>query len=304
MTPLRDRLVFWLFRTVQAVIFISPRALSLHAGGLLGLGVYYLDKRHRSIALANLETAFGSSLDTRQRKTTARRSFVHFGRTFLDLIKLSQWEDSRLAKVLTIQGEVSIRQALARGRGVLLFSAHYGNWEIASFLLSRLSPLHVVARALDNRLLEEDLRRLRTRLGARVIYKQWASKPILRALRAKETAAILIDQNVLRSEAVFVEVFGRPAATTPSLALFHLRTGAPIIPVFCTPSSSRTYQISVEDPLEVGLTGDFPQDVLNITQLCSKIIESRIRKNPELWFWFHRRWKTRPNEVNRRQGRR
>lgn len=304
MTPLRDWLVFWLFRAVRALLFFFPRAFGLYAGSLLGFSAYCLDRRHRSIALANLETAFGSSLDARQRKTTALRCFMHFGRSFLDLIKLSQWEDSRLAKVLTIQGEDTIRQALARGRGALLFSGHYGNWEIASFLLSRLIPLHVVARALDNRLLEEDLHRLRARLGARVIYKQRATRQILRALGANEAAAILIDQNVLRSEAVFIEVFGRPAATTPSLALFHIRTGAPLIPVFCTPSSSRTYHIQVEDPLEVSLTGDFSQDVLNITQLCSKMIESRIRMNPEWWFWFHRRWKTQPNRKNRKQWRR
>lgn len=301
MTPLRDRLVFWLFRAVRALLFISPRPFGLLAGRLLGLCAYFLDKRHRSIALANLETALGSSLDARQRKKTARRCFVHFGRMFVDLVKLSQMGEARLGKVLTLQGEDTLRRALARGRGALLFSAHYGSWELAPFLLSRLSPLHVVARALDNRRLEEDLHRLRTRFGAKVIYKQQASRPILRALRANETAAILIDQNVLRSEAIFVEVFGRLAATTPSLALFHLRTGAPIIPVFCTPASSRTYIISVEEPLEVDLTGDSRQDVLNITQLCSKIIESRIRKNPELWFWFHQRWKTQPIEESQRQ---
>jgi KDO2-lipid IV(A) lauroyltransferase len=112
--------------------------------------------------------------------------------------------------------------------------------------------------------------------------------------------AILIDQNVLRSEGVFVEFFGKPASTTPSLAMFHLRTGAPLLPVFCYPSSRNTYSIEVGGPVETAKTGDTNQDVLKITQLCTKIIESQIRKNPDFWFWFHRRWKSRPEPESSR----
>ncbi|MCK4496432.1 MAG: hypothetical protein KAU91_08790, partial [Candidatus Aminicenantes bacterium] len=78
------------------------------------------------------------------------------------------------------------------------------------------------------------------------------------------------------------------------LATFFLRTKAPLLPIFCYPSSSHTYNIKILKPLEIVLKGDYNQDVLKITQLCTKIIECQIRKNPIYWFWFHNRWKTRP----------
>jgi KDO2-lipid IV(A) lauroyltransferase len=106
----------------------------------------------------------------------------------------------------------------------------------------------------------------------------------------------LIDQNVLRQQAVFVDFFGKKAATTPSLASFSLRTKAPLIPIFCYPTSSHAYHLKIFSPLSTTLGGNYHQEVLKITQICTKIIETQIRKNPDYWFWFHNRWKTRPEE--------
>jgi KDO2-lipid IV(A) lauroyltransferase len=107
--------------------------------------------------------------------------------------------------------------------------------------------------------------------------------------------AILIDQNVLDSEAVFVDFFEKAAATTPGLATFHLRTQAPIIPVFSTPTSAYSFFVKILPPINFSPSGDYNQDVLKITQICTKIIEDQIRDNPKYWLWFHNRWKTRPD---------
>jgi KDO2-lipid IV(A) lauroyltransferase len=106
--------------------------------------------------------------------------------------------------------------------------------------------------------------------------------------------AILMDQNVLRREAVFVDFFGRPAATTPGPATFHLRTGAPILPVFCSPVPGGRYHIQIHPPLRIDKTGDAGRDIHRITQACTRLIEEQIRLKPDLWFWFHDRWRTRP----------
>jgi KDO2-lipid IV(A) lauroyltransferase len=189
-----------------------------------------------------------------------------------------------------------IDKAIQGNKGALLFSAHLGNWEIAPFILSKKAKISVIARPLDHKLLEKKLLKIRTGFGAEVIHKHQASKQILRLLRKNEMVAILIDQNVLRSQAVFVDFFGKPAATTPSLAMFHLRTSSPLIPVFCYPSSSKGYIIKIMPPLEITLSGDHSEDILKITQLCTKIIEDQIQKDPSLWMWFHNRWKSRPLE--------
>jgi len=294
MVDIKDCLQFLFFKKIRIAISILPRRLVLFCGRLLGLAFYWLDKKHRMIAQVNLNNALGSDLSFLSIKKISRRCFIHFGQTFLDLVKFSQLSPEKKNTIIKVEGEEYLKKALQKGRGALLFSAHFGNWEVASPFLSSLAKLNVIARPLDNRLLEKELLKLRTNLGSTVVYKHQAAKSILQALRRQEMVAILIDQNVLRSQAVFVNFFGKKAATTPSLAAFYLRTDAPLLPVFCYPVTSHQYCIKIYPPLKIHLSGNQTQDLLKITQICTKIIENQIKKNPEYWFWFHQRWKTRP----------
>jgi len=291
-------LEFIAFKTMKAVFFFLPRTLGLVLGKELGILSYHLDKKHRRLAMSNLRTALGGSLPPRVLKKLARASFAHFGLMTAEILKLPRLSDEKIGKLMRAEGEAHLVKALELGRGVLVFSAHLGNWEIASFALSRFGALNVVARPLDNPRLEDEINRLRNRLGAKVIYKQKAGREILQALRRNEIVAILIDQNVLRREAVFVDFFGLDAATTPGLAAFSLRTGSPIIPVFCLPGSRFSYRLKIGEPVRIGLSGDVAEDVLKITRHCTKMIENEIRQHPGSWLWFHNRWKTRPvNEA-------
>jgi KDO2-lipid IV(A) lauroyltransferase len=298
MAGIRRRAEFLVFQIVKFFFFVVPRRLGLLLGRLLGVAFYVLDRRHRLIALSNLKIAYGSELPLSSLKGIARKSFIHFGKFLADLIKFSQLKEEQKSKLISVEGEENLDKAIEAGKGILIFSAHYGSWEIAPYFLSKKAKFYVIARPLDNEFLEIELLKMRTTLGADVIYKQQAAKRILQSLRDKEMVAILIDQNVLRSQAVFVDFFGKRAATTPSLAAFFLRAKSPLLPVFCYPDSSNTYHIDILKPLRVDLSGEYEQDVLKITQICTKIIETQIRKNPYYWLWFHNRWKTRPeNEV-------
>jgi KDO2-lipid IV(A) lauroyltransferase len=286
-----QRLQFIVFSGVKALLFILPRQACLLSGKLLGLAFYHLDKKHRSMALANLKIAFGKERQLSELKRIARRSFIHFGRVMLDIIKFSRLSDERKASLLRIEGEENLMSALEQKRGGLLFSAHYGNWEITPHFLSTRGKLSVVARPLDNMLIEKVLLKIRTRLGAEVIYKHQATKKILQSLQQRGMVAFLIDQSVLRQQAVFVDFFGKKAATTPSLAAFHLRTGAPLVPAFCYPTSSYSYHLKILRPLVFRPEGDYERQVLKITQICTNIIEAQIRQNPDYWFWLHNRWR-------------
>jgi KDO2-lipid IV(A) lauroyltransferase len=296
MAKAKDTCERLIFRTFEFLFFLLPRRLCLFLGRAFGFLAYYLDKKHRKIALSNLEIAFGKEWPESRREKIARNSLISFCQTVADMIKLSLVGDKRKEKLMTVEGEENLQEALKEGKGVLIFSAHFGNWEMGSFFISKVGKLEVVARALDNELLEKELTKLRINLGANVIYKKMAAKQILQSLRRNEMVAILIDQNVLRSEGVFVDFFGKEASTTPALARFFLRTRSPIVPVFCYPTRSRHYRLKILKPLHIETEGDYSRDVLKITQLCTKIIESEIRQNPEFWFWFHNRWKSRPEK--------
>jgi KDO2-lipid IV(A) lauroyltransferase len=289
-----DLIYFGGLRFLSLSFRCLPRPACLWLGQALGTLIFHLDRKHRRLALGNLEIAFGATTGPAARRRIARESFRHFGRVTADTLKWGRLGSSRRAGLLRVEGEESIRRALRGGRGGLLFSAHFGNWEVAAEAVASIAPLSVVARPLDNPLVEAELARFRKHRGAKIISKFQAAKPILQALRRNELVAILIDQNVLRSQAVFVDFFGRPAATTPGLASFHLRTRAPLIPVFCLPGPLSSYLVEIGEPLTFESGGDFERDVLKITQACTKMIETEIRRWPGCWFWFHNRWKTRP----------
>lgn len=286
---------FIFFQAVKALVFILPRQACLLSGQLLGLAFYHLDKKHRSMAMANLEIALGNEMPLSELKKIARRSFIHFGRAMLDIIKFSHLSDKHKASLLHIEGEENLRRALEEKKGALLFSAHYGNWEVTPHFLAGIGKLSVVARPVNNTLIERELLKVRTRLGAEVIYKHQATKKILHSLRQRGMIAFLIDQSVLSQQAVFVDFFGKKAATTPSLTAFHLRTGAPLVPAFCYPTSSHTYHLKIFSPLVFRPEGDYNRQVLKITQICTNIIEAQIRQNPDYWLWFHNRWRIKLN---------
>ncbi len=156
----------------------------------------------------------------------------------------------------------------------------------------RVHPVSVLARPLDNPLLHLLLERIRTRTGNTVIYRQGAIRKVLRELSANRGVALLIDQHLHTPDAVYVDFFRRPAATTSALAALALRTGAPVIPVFALPLPGGRYRFVYEHPVEPPRE-DSPDAMREFTQRCTDVLEMYVRRHPELWLWMHRRWRDR-----------
>ena len=294
MSETGHRVVYVLFLGLKACVRLLPRGVCLALGRMLGRTVYSADKKHRGIALKNLEIAFGEEKSATEKRRIARSSFEHFGQALFEILKFSSLPMEKKEALLRINGEHHVRNALRKGKGALVLTAHYGNWELGIVPLSKLGGCHVIARALDMKRLENELLSIREGFGAKVIYKKQATRHTLRALKENRIVAILIDQNVLHDEAVFVDFFGKLAGTTPALATFHLRTGAPIIPAFALPTPLKGYHIQFYKGLEFSASGDLRSDIQHITQECTKIIEDQIREKPEFWLWFHDRWRAQP----------
>ena len=298
---MKTRLEYGAFKVFMFFFAVLPRSWCLKLGRGLGTLTYRCDRHHRNIALANLRQAFGKEKGPAELRAIARDSFRRFGETVADIFKLFYWKPADIAALIDIEGRENLADAVAAGKGVLLFSAHIGNWEVGSAVISKAGKFSVIARALDNPLLDRALLKFREGMGAQVIYKQQAAKKILQALRDREIVAILVDQNVLRREAVFVDFFGRPAGTTPVLGAFHLRTGAPLLPVFCFPAAAGRYRLRILPPIAFVPGEDVGADVLKITGICTKIIETAIREDPSSWLWVHDRWRSRPKDEHDHQ---
>ena len=255
-----------------------------------------LDGSRRRIAAHNLRRAL-PDLPEARRAAIARSAFRHFGTVGVDLLRFPSYRPEDAVRLASVAGWEHLESAHRKGRGVIVFSAHYGHWELVALLQGFAGiPMDMVTRPMDNEALEARLARARVTSGNRVIHKRSAVRGVLRALGAGRSVAIVIDQNFREENRVFVDFFGRPAATTPFLGVVALRTGAPVIPVFSWPADDGRYRIEYHPEVEVVPTGDRAEDALQLTRACTRSIEAQVRSRPEYWFWMHQRWRTRPED--------
>ena len=287
--PLEYALVLFTMRVARLLPWRVVRAM----GTGLGFLFYTLDRRHRRIALGNLAAAFPRR-SLAERQAIVRDVFAHFGRLLFELLKFSGLSRDQVLARVEIEGGDRIRDARAKGRGALLFTGHFGYWEINAIAhAAAFAPIGVLARPLDNRRLHDLLERMRGCQGNYVIYRRGALRRVLKALGANDGVAILIDQHIQAPDAVTVSFFDRPAATTLALGVLALRTGAPVIPVFALPDGVGRYRLVYERPVDPP-ADDTPESIRDFTQRCTDVLEMHVRRHPELWLWMHRRWRDSP----------
>jgi KDO2-lipid IV(A) lauroyltransferase len=281
---------------VQSVVSRLPRRTTLALGRGLGRLWGDLDRRHVAIAADNLRQAFPDWDDARALRT-ARAVYAHFGSVLFDILWLQGRTPDQIRGLLEVRGDEHVRRAMAAGRGALLVTCHIGNWELHGVAHGLLfGAIHVVARPLDNPLLDRRLCAMRTMGGNTVVYKRRALSQMLRALRDNGGIAILIDQNVQPGDGIFVDFFGRKAATTTVAAALAVKTGCALVPCRTELLRDGRYRLTYAPVVEWTASGDRQQDIACLTQRLTGRIEEWVRETPEQWLWMHRRWKTRPPE--------
>jgi KDO2-lipid IV(A) lauroyltransferase len=288
--PFQHRLEYLAVMMARACVRPLPMTVVMALGAVLGRAFHAVDRSHRRLALKNLEAAFPAR-PAHERAAIAREMFAHFGRLLTVLLKFSTMRPDRMLAVVEFEGEDRVRAAHALGKGVLLFTGHFGYWEINALVHAlALHPMSVLARPLDNRLLHDLLEEVRGRTGNAVIYRRGAVRRVLRALAANQAVAVLIDQHIQTADAVYVDFFNRPAATTSALAALALRTGAPVIPVFALPLPGGRFRMVYEHAVDPP-NAEAPDALRDFTQRCTDVLEMYVRRYPGLWLWMHRRWR-------------
>ncbi len=272
-----------------------PSGLGLWVGRRLGDLAYWALPGRRAVARENLERALGRERTPRELARVCRESFRHLGMMLVEACTFFFRPPSVLLSRVEVEGVDHLKAAAAMGRGVLLLTAHFGNWELlaASHVHSGY-PLSVVVRPLDSAVLNRLVSRFRERGDVELIPKRHALRGVREALGRGWMVGILLDQNASRREGVFVPFFGEPASTSKSLALLALSSGAPVVPVFIQREAGGRHRVTIDPAVSPPATGDRQGDILAFTAAFSRIVESQIRQCPEQWFWMHRRWRTRP----------
>ena len=260
---------------------------------LIGRVGFVVNRRHRGVALENLELAY-PQLDEKERVDLARSCFEGFGYLFTDFLLSTRLGPEDYLQRFEVEGLHHLESAEAVGKGVLLLTGHLGNWEaLAQYLALTGHPVSFVARPLDNPYLEGDFRRLRERFGNRSIAKRRAARGSLKVLRRNGRVGILMDQRVHPNEGKAYPFFGKPAYTTSLPARLSLKTGAPAVPVFGIPIGNwQRCRIVIHPPVipDPGLESS-EAAIDRLTMRYLQTIEQTIRQDPELWLWMHRKWR-------------
>jgi KDO2-lipid IV(A) lauroyltransferase len=221
-----------------------------------------------------------------------KQIFQHFGVTIIEVLQMSCLTKQELISTVRVEGEEILIEALGRQKGIVLVTAHLGNYEMAAQTIPCFLGLQMsaVAKRMRNVWLNNFIHNLRTRFGNKIIYKKGALPEMMQTLRRGAMVGILMDIS-RRFDGVEVNFFGRRATATPAAALLGLRCKSPIITGFCHRNSKGELIARAEPPLEIQRTGDLRFDLQFTTQLITDRVERAVRRHPEQWNWMLKRWK-------------
>jgi len=270
--------------TVLTTLRYLPRAAAEPLAQTYARLLDRLVPRLRRIARTNLAFA----LPNADHEKIIDGVFASIGRLLYAFARLPGITRANVHEWIEYEGFEHYEAAKQKGHGVLFATGHLGNWELSAYAHALLTePMHVVVRPLDNPWLDRLVAQRRAGSGNRVIEKKDFARGILAALKANEPVGILVDQNSMPDQGVFVDFFGRAACTAPVFTKLAHRAGTSVIPGFAV-WNGRKYTLRFYPAVE--LTGDAHAD----TQLVQHAVERAIREYPDQWLWIHRRWKTRP----------
>ncbi len=268
-----------------------PKRRTAGLGKILGHFLYHFDFPHRRIVQRNLRFAYPEwSRDQIQK--LVKRFFRHLGITILEFLQMAYLSHEELMKGVKVEGQEILTEALANQRGVVLISAHIGNWEIAWQLCPSYYQRQItgVAKKLRNTHLNRMIHNRRTRFGNRILYKKGALPDLMQTLRQGEIIGLLMDIS-RRFDGVEVKFFGRRATATPAAALLAIRCKSPIIPAFSHRNAEGQLIIQIKPPIEIQRTNDLRTDLQINTQLITDCLENAIQNYPDQWNWLLKRWK-------------
>jgi len=274
-----------LTRLQSSLVKKSPDKVE-QIGERLGRLFFRLGTRRRERAIANLSFGF-PDMTLEDRTRMALRVFEHFGRTSADFLASKGRSKEDIEATTEIVGIEHIESALAGGKGVLLITGHFGNWERASAWLSLAGyPLSVIIRDADQKGVNQVVNDLRTESGTGVIPRGNSARQILEKLRANEIIGILPDQN---AEDAFLPFFGKPAGTNLGAGVIQGRTGATVLPVYCVYLGNGRYKMVFCKQLKA--QEGFETKGEGMLRAVNSWLEEVIREYPDQWLWFHDRWR-------------
>ncbi len=292
-TPLQIRLEYYPIRVLWCILLWLPRPWSeAICRAVLKLVMVFIPKR-RALVEESLAASF-PELDPAARAQIFKGSLENLAKGIPVFVRMPQWKKNPPSWL--IHHDIHhIEESIKRGKGTLCFTAHYGCWELMAYdVMRRYQHVGIVYRELDNPWIEKLVVNVRTAAGGIGIPRQHLLRQGIKFLRDNGVIGFLIDQNFAPG-GVFVDFFGRLAATVPVISILARRTGATILPVHNRWIGDKLH-VFWEPPLVLSTKPMIEQSTAEDTAVMTKTVERWIREDPSQWLWLHNRWKRRPKD--------
>ncbi len=276
----------------SGVFNVLPLSAALAAGSELGSAAYKVLRIRREVSESNAAAALGMRAESDELRRLCESCYRNLGMSLVELARLPRSAMSGLDRLVEVEGLEHFDRALCAGKGAVLATGHFGNWELmGAALAQRGYPMNFLVGHQSNRLVDRRLNRLRSALGIGIVKHGAHIREVLRLLRRNKFVAMLCDHDAGR-KGLLVEFFGMPASSAVGPAVFSLRSGAPIIMGFISRSRGGRHKVELTPPIRVPEGTPPALAIASTTQLLADVIEERVRRLPDHWYWVHRRWKT------------
>ncbi len=278
-------------------IWINPVPVSFRFAEILGWFAFSVLKIRRKVVMANLTRAF-PELEEKQKINIGLKAYQNFAKFVIEYIRIPIEKKEKILEKCRFEGLEHIDAALERGKGAVVVGGHFGNFELmGSAVPMNGYPTSFLVGRQHNARIDNMINANRALAGVDIIHMGVAVRGALKALKANKVLVFLSDQDA-RTDGVFVNFFNTPASTPQGAAVFASKTGAALIFGTAVRIAGTDRHRIIYQPCQIdGLKGASSENIRKITQDYTALLESWIRKFPELYFWMHRRWKTKPESM-------
>ncbi len=291
-----DGIEYLIIRAIVFLLRILPRNISIKFGERLGKAINNIWVSRHNTVISNLTLAYGDKMSTAQKEEIAREVFGNLGKSIAENSRFPSITKEDILEIVTSEGTEYFQEAREYGKGTILVSSHFGNWELmAAYVIAIGYPLSFMIRSQHNELVDRYFTKMRRSIGGKVIYsdKSGGMKKIIRGLKDNEQVAIISDQHA-GSQGIIIKFFGQPVSVPRGPAVLSIRTGAPIVVTHIFRNDDNRHHTVVDKPIYPNQQADQKEEIYRLTKLYSERMEEIIRSRPELWLWTHRRFKYKP----------
>ncbi|TPW15661.1 MAG: lipid A biosynthesis lauroyl acyltransferase, partial [bacterium] len=274
----------------SAIAWADPKVTLVPWYGRL---VYHLLPLRRGVVLENLRRVFGGYVPEPEIRRLAQAYYAHFVRFFFEFLRLPFMSPAARKAWIRIENMESPIEAHKQGKGILLMTGHFGNWEVSTVAgISQLKQyhglLHFVRRPIKPQCLNDFITNRFARAGFGTLTRRGSLDAMLELLEAGAIVVYVFDQHAGRNKGIPVEFFGRPADTFKSLAILAMSTGAPVIPASSWREPDGSHVLRFEDPLPPIDLEDVGESIRQNTRAYNLALERMLLRHPEQWIWMHK----------------